>query len=280
MKTRRAYTKKTLIIAMLLLCAILLSACGDAYTKYSAAYKKISANGGINANITTNLTMDGETKTYSGNMKIDNKNNLLYYEMSSDGNTTTQFSDGSYLYVDRGSEKIKYSLSGGKPSDTPSQQSGGKPEETPTFSSTDFLNQFASFLDAGKIKELGLLDPMNKTAVTKTSQNGNTYTLEVSDAVVKKFLNTMAVNESGSSETVQITDLKNFKYTATVKNDIVTGVTYAGDVSVNVPASIMSSGSAADYSLSLDIKIDFVDPGSAVTVTLPATDEFKEVSGF
>ena len=280
MKNGRSNPKKSLIIAMLLLCAILLAACGDAYTSYSAAYKNISANGGIEAKIATTLTMDGETQTYSGNMKIDNKNNRLFYEMSSDGKTTTQFSDGSYLYVDRGGEKIKYSLSGGKPSDTPSQQDGGKPAEAPGFNTSDFLNQFASFLDAGKIKELGLLDPMNKSVVTKTTQDGSTYTLQVSDAVVKKFLNTLAVNESGTSDTVQIKDLKNFKYTATVKDNVVTGVTYSGDVDVNVPASIMSTGSAADYSVSLNIKIDFVNPGSAVTVELPATDEYKEVSGF
>ena len=275
MKKNRTYV----LIAMMLVLSLLLCACGDAYAEYGTAYNKISAAGGIDANMKAVLTLDGETKAYTGNFKVDSKNNLLYYEMTAEGNTTTQFSDGSYLYTSRGDEKTKYSLGGNKPSGTPAANGGGEaPEQgAPEFQTSEFLTEFSSFLEAGKIKELGLLDPIPKTAVSKTTKNGDVYTLEVSDSIVQRFVNNMAVNTAGTGDTVQVKDLKNFSYKATVKNGYVTGTVYSGDVTIVVPASLMSSGAEQEYVVNFTITIDFVNPGQAVTITLPNTDEYREV---
>lgn len=280
MKTKVTLSKGTSVLLLaVLLCALLLCACGsDPYTEYAAAYNKVSANGCIDADINAVLTLDGQTNTYNGNFKVDSKNNLLYYEMTADGNTTTQFSDGSYLYTARGNDKVKYSLSGGKPS-APAAEGGQQPEQdSPEFNTSDFLNEFSSFLEAGKIKELGLLDPIPKAAVTKTVKNGDTYSLTVANSLVERFVNTMAVNQSSSGgDTVQVKDLKNFSYTATVKNGFVKETVYAGDVTVTVPASLMSDGNAQEYTVNFKVTINFNNPGEMVTISLPATDEYREV---
>ncbi len=280
MKNVFRYTRKTLaLLAMLLVCTMLLTACGDAYTEYASAYNKISAGGGIDADMNVTLVMDGETRVFSGNFKVDTTRNILYYQMSSDGETTTQFSDGQYLYVERGSEKIKYALGGQQPSAAPSDKGETPSGDAPTFNTSDFLNEFSSFLDAGKIRELGLLSPIDKAAVTKTTKSGDTYTLEVSNSIVKRFVNTLATN-AGGSDTVQVTDLKNFAYSVTVKDGVVTGANYSGDVAIKVPASLSADGAEQNYSVNLKIQITFVNPGAAVNISLPATDGFKEVSGF
>ena len=280
MKKSYFFSKRiAMLLAIAMLC-VMLTACGDAYSEYASAYNKISANGGINADIKATMVMDGETRVYSGNFKVDNKSNILYYEMTSDGQTTVQFSDGSYLYVQRGNEKIKYALNGEKPAGAQNQRGDAPGTAVPEFNTSDFLNEFASFLDAGKIRELGLLSAVEKAAVSKTTKNGDTYTLDVSESIVKKFINTLAVNQSGNSESVQVKDLQNFKYTVTVKDGIVTACVYSGDVVIGVPASLMADGNAKEYSMKLTINIDFVNPGTAVTVDIPATDEYQQVASF
>lgn len=271
------------IAVMAVLTVFFMSACGggsDDYTEYKAAYNKITANGGLDADIDATVTMDGETNAYYGNFKLDSVNNNLYYEMSANGQTTTQFSDGSYLYTERGNEKVKYALDGStKPTDTPSQDSEDKApqKDAPEFSTSEFLNQFASFLDAGKIKELGLLDPIDKIAVTKTTKDGDTYTLEVSESITKQFLNTM-IQEQAGDDSVKIEDLENFSYTATKSGDYISKVVYSGDTTVTVPASLMSNGKEKEYTLSFKIQISFNNPGSEVTITLPDAKDYHEVT--
>lgn len=274
------------VMVTTLACAFGLAACGggaNAYDEYAAAYNKVSANGGIDADISAQVTMDGETNTYTGNFKVDNGSNTIYYEMSADGETTTQFSDGEYLYTERGDTKSKYALGGSQPSGVPSSQGDGQQpnKEAPEFDTTNFLNEFAGFLDAGKIKELGLLEPIAKAAVSETTKSGETYTLKVSDAIVQKFINTMAVDEAGTDDTVQISDMTNFNYKATESNGVIVSTSYSGDMTVNVPGSLMSDGNDEEYSLSFAIDVDFNNPGDAVSVTIPDdADSYTEVSGF
>jgi hypothetical protein len=269
--------KALLTMAVLLVCAFILSACGgDQYATYSSAYKKLWANGGIDATISADLKMDGITNHYDGNFKVDNTKDILYYEMKTANGSTVQFSDGSYLYTQQGDHKIKYSLKpsgdNGEPT-VPENESG---EGAPEFSSSEFLEQFSSMFEASKIKDLGLFDPIPQAAVVKTTKNGDVYTLDVSDSIVKKFVNTLAVNQAGTDDTVQVTDLKNFKYTATIKNGVVTETTFAGDVIVNVPASLTGSGAAKDYSVNMDIKITFNNAGQLSALRCPIPTVMKK----
>lgn len=268
------------IVAIMTAAGLMLTACGsDAYASYAAAYNKVSENGGMDANIDMTVTMDGTTTQSKGNFKLDtsNNNNILYYEMNVGGSKVTQFSDGKYLYTDSDSGKTKYALDS-KPSGGDKQKSDQK-DAAPAFDASAFLSEFSSCLEAGKIKELGLLSPIQKAAVTNISEKDGVYTLEFSDSVVKKYLNTLIANETQKSggDTLKIDEMTGFSYKAAVKNNVVTDVTYSGTIVVNVPASLMSSGADQSYNMDFTIKVSFVNPGEAVSVTLPSTDDYKEL---
>jgi hypothetical protein len=110
-------------------------------------------------------------------------------------------------------------------------------------------------------------------------KEGDTYKLTFSDALVKKYLNTLVKNETGKSadETIQIDELKDFTYEATEKDGMITDIVYKGTLTVDVPGSLLTSGEDTSYPLDLNIKIKFVNPGEAVSIELPSTDDFEEV---
>lgn len=286
MKKEKAMKKKRIVrcAAILTVSAVMLTACGSGndYNAYATAYKKVTANGGMHADFDVSLKMDGTTTNSEGTFKLDTSdgNNILYYEMNVDGNTVTQFSDGSYIYTESGGHKTKYALNA-KPSassdrDEVSQKdaaSGG------SFNTEQFLSEFSSFMEAGKIKELGLLSPIERAAVTGVSEKNGVYTLSFSDSLVKKYLNTMIENEtqSSSGDTLSIDEMNNFTYQATVKDGIVTNVQYSGTIVVKVPGSLMASGEETSYDMDFTIKITFINPGDAVEVTIPSTDGYEEL---
>lgn len=267
--------------ALILSCLTLASCSGDAYGSYAAAYKKVSANGGMCAEFDLTLEMDGVKTETEGKFSLDTSDgkNILYYEMEVDGSEIIQFSDGEYLYTDTDGHKIKYALNSKPSASSDKEEVAQKNDSDSVFDTEQFLNEFSSFLEAGKIKELGLLSPIEKAAVTDVSVENNVYTLSFSDKLVQKYLNIMIANETQSTDgdTLNIDELKNFKYTATVTGDIVTDVVYSGVITVEVPASLMASGEAASYEMDLEIAITFVNPGEAVEVEIPSTDGYQEV---
>lgn len=267
------------IIAVLVLSAVLLTACGsDPYSEYAAAYNKVTANGGLDANLTATLTMDGSTVNCTGNFKVNTSKNTMYYTLTTGDDVVTQYSDGSYLYTEQDGHKIRYSLNAKPEQSTAQDKKGQKEASSSVFNTSEFLKEFSSFLEAGKIREMGLFTPIAKAAVNKTEKSGDVYTLKVSETLVKQFLNTLAQSESSSGgSTVQITKLENFGYSATVQNNIVTGVTYSGNVTVKVPASLMASGADTEYSLEFTIKTSFNNPGSAVTIDIPSTEGYETI---
>lgn len=270
------------IIAAVSACVMLTACGGNEYGSYASAYNKVTANGGMNANFLLTLEMDGVETVTNGSFKLDTSDgkNILYYEMNVDGNKIVQFSDGQYIYTEADGHKTKYALNT-KPT------AGGDKNEAEqknnnsagSFNTEAFLSEFSSFLEAGKIKELGLLSPIEKNAITDISVDGNVYSLSFSDNLVKKYLNIIIANETNKSggDTLQINELKDFAYKATVSDGIVTNTEYSGVLTVNVPASLMADGTAASYEMDLDIDITFVDPGSAVEVVLPSTDGFQQI---
>ena len=281
MKTNNVMGKIIAAVLTATLAASVLTACGGGseYNGYASAYNKVTANGGMEAKFDVHLTMDGDEVTSNGNFKLDTSsgNNILYYEMTTGENDIIQFSDGEYIYTDMGDSKSKYKL-GTKPSggDSGKEETKGSSGE---FNTNAFLNEFSSFLEAGKIKELGLLSPIEKAAISSIKKEGDTYKLTFSDALVKKYLNTLVQNETGkdADETIQIDELDDFTYTATEKDGVLTGVTYDGILKVNVPGSLLSDGEDKQYDLVMDIDITFVNPGSKVEISLPSTDGFDEV---
>lgn len=268
----------------------MLTACSGTndYSNYASAYKKVTANGGMNADFDLTLKMDGVTTKSNGNFKLDTSggNNILYYSMKTDGDEIIQFSDGSNIYTESDGHKTKYALNS-KPSASGDKSEVKKKDEQSNgngnFNSTEFLKEFSSFLEAGKIKEMGLLSPIEQAAIKSISADGSsgnqTFTLEFSESLVKKYLNIMIENQTGKSgsNALTIDEISNFSYKATSKDGVITGTVYSGVMKVTVPASLMSSGEQTNYDLDFTIDISFNDPGSSVSITLPSTDGFESI---
>ena len=74
--------KTTKGIMLLTVASMVLTGCGagGAYSGYSSAYNKVTANGGLDADFDVTITMDGETSNDTGNFKLDTSdgNNILY----------------------------------------------------------------------------------------------------------------------------------------------------------------------------------------------------------
>jgi hypothetical protein len=224
--------------------------------------------------------MDGTTTKSTGNFLLDTSdgNNVLYYEMEVNGKSTVQFSDGEYLYTNTDGHQTKYALNA-KPSASGDREESSQKDSGGAFNTTAFLEEFSGFMEAGKIKELGLLSPIDKATITEIKESNGVYTLSFSENLIKNYLNILVANEtqSSSGDTLQIDELNNFVYTATVSDGIVTGTTYSGTIVVNVPANLMESGEAASYDLDFVIDITFQNPGDSVTITLPSTDGYEEL---
>lgn len=287
----KKFTGKTISAAVAAVMAMtMFTACGGSeYSSYASAYKKVTANGGMNADFALTLKMDGVTTESDGNFKLDTSdgNNILYYTMKVDGEDIIQFSDGSYIYTESDGHKTKYALNS-KPSASSErddvQQKDAQSSGTGTFNSSEFLKEFSSFLEAGKIKELGLLSPIDQAAIKSIKSEGSsdnqTFNLEFSENLVKKYLNIMIENETGKSggEALSIDEMTDFSYVAQAKDGVITGTVYSGVIKVTVPASLMSTGEQTTYDMDFNIDIDFVDPGSKVTVSLPSTDGYELIS--
>ena len=107
--------------------------------------------------------------------------------MDIDGNKVIQFSDGEYIYTEADGHKTRYAINT-KPS------AGGDRNEVEqkdnnsagSFNTEAFLSEFSSFLEAGKIKELGLLSPIEKNAVSGISEDGGVYTLTFSESLSQR----------------------------------------------------------------------------------------------
>ena len=262
----------TVLIAMFL-CISLMGVCfADAYSEYLNAYTALIGNGRLDADIKAHVSMADATSDYSGNMKVDFGKNLMMYDMACGDMKISTFTDGKTIYTESNGKKTCFSMD--KSSDSGRTAPAGN-SEAPEFTVQDFINNFSSVLEPGKIAELGLLSPINGAVVSSTDKSGNNYKLNISDSLAKVFLNTMS-GQVMEGDAVTFTDMKNLGYTATIENNVVTATSYSGDVSVHVPGSLISTGSDADYSLSFVIDISFNNPGSEPEFQLPSTDGYEE----
>lgn len=284
--------KKRRMEAVLLSAAMaigILGGCGStsAYSGYESAYQKMTAAGGLETNFTLCLDGDGTQMESTGNMTLKNEGNAtkLYYEMKVGDKKIIQFSDGSAIYTDDGTNKTKFSIAGeGKKPEKSENESGGREkEEASEFNTQAFIQEFSGMLEAGKIKELGILDQIPEKYVKNTSSEKNgantIYTLTFTEALVKNFLNILVRDQvKDSDNALTFGDLKDFTYTATANGDgVLCGISYAGTVSVTVPAGLMTSGEAKTFELTIDLLLDIVNPGEPVELTLPDTSGYQEL---
>lgn len=266
-----------MVVVGVMLASSLTFCLADAHSEYLNAYLNLMENGLVDANINLDLTMDGTTSNYSGNMKIDNSKDIMYYEMTCNGQSIVTFTDGSYLYTEVDGEKTKFSLDQSAGENQAEPEAPQDQDSKPEFTVQDFVNNFSSLLEPGKIAQLGLLSPVDKNYVVDTEKDGNTYKLIIADGLAQYFLNTVSENASADdSAVVTFPSIKDFSYVATVENGVVTGVVYSGEMTVHVPGSLMSSDTDAEYQMGFNINITFNNPGNEASFELPSTEGFTE----
>ena len=195
--------KTPLVLALALMMALACAACGgtgDAYSGYSEAYKKTSSVGSLN--VVFELTVDNgdESMQSGGNMKM-NSSNEVYYEMAINGKEILQYVQNGQIhtFID-GTEQVSSTdkTDQGPEKADPNGGEGQANEKTDntSFDTSKFLEEFSGMMEAGKIKEMGVLDPIPSRYVkniTAEKSGGDTvYTMTFPEEFLKTLLGTMA----------------------------------------------------------------------------------------
>ena len=282
--------QKMIGVAAIVVMLASLSGCGnktsDAYSGYEAAYKAMTKSGGLETNFTLELEGDGTSFDSIGNMKLVNESNTtkLYYEMEVGDDTIIQFSDGEYVYTDDGENKTKLAIGNGtKQPERKEDNRLAEKEDGSEFNTEAFFQEFSGMLEAGKIKEMGILDQTPKKyvkEVTATDQGEETkYEFSFSDQMVEMFLNIMIQDQVKNGEnTLTFGNLENFVYDATENKDgAIREIHYAGNIDVTVPAALMNSGEEKVFELSIDLKLEVVNPGESIELEFPDTNGYEEI---
>jgi len=134
----------------------------SAYTRYSDAFNNLpQAVKYIDLDTSVRCTADGRTVAADANLQLDNGGSRLMYTGTVDGVPFTQFTDGSYMYLDYKWEKTKYQFGTASPL-----------EDTADFSVDNYIRNFVSLIDEQSFMQLGLLWKMNNRDVE--TSNGTT----------------------------------------------------------------------------------------------------------
>lgn len=274
--------KKLLATILVGGCMLTMSACtpgGDAYTGYSNAYKKMSETGSLN--VLFNLKVDDGTQTMSstGNMKMNSKNEV-YYEMTINGKSIVQYvQNGQVHTIVDGTEQVSSTSNTDKGTDKANMEGGeGAPNEKTDntgFNSAKFLEEFSGILEAGKIKEMGVMDPISSKYISKitSSESGSdtVYTMTFPDEFLRILLNNMVKEQvQTSGGTLSFDSLKDFQCIAKENsNGYLYSIEYKGYTTVTVPGDYTSSGSSETFDLHIDLVMEMQNPGTAVEVVIP-----------
>ncbi len=269
------------IISVMLLGTLLMAGCGgkDAYTDYNNAYKKTASPGSLNVEFSLTVDSGDGDMDSSGNMKMNNKGEV-YYEMEINGKEIMQYVEGGqvHTFVD-GQEQITFTSDKNKGAQKADPDGGqGRPNEKTdgtSFNTEKFMEEFSGFLEAGKIKEMGVLDPIPSKyikEITVTEQSGKKiYTMIFPDEFLQILLNAMIAEQVGdNSNGVQFSNLKDFTCVSKENTDgYLNYIQYKGYTTVTVPADYMADGKEKSFDLSIDLEMDIVNPGTAVDVIIP-----------
>lgn len=271
------------LCAMILVggCLMSMSACGggDAYSGYNSAYKKMSETGSLN--VLFSLEVDDGTQTMSstGNMKM-NSQNEVYYEMTINGKDIMQYVQNGevHTFVD-GEEQIASTNNTNQGPERANPEGGqGEPNEktdSTGFNSEKFLEEFSSILEAGKIKEMGVMDPISKNYISKitSSESGSDtiYTMTFPDEFLRVLLNKMVKEQvQTSGGTLSFDSLKDFECIAKENSSgYLYSIEYKGYTTVTVPGDYTNSGSEESFDLYIDLVMEIQNPGTAVEVVIP-----------
>ena len=266
------------VVVVVVIAAAALLFTSSAYSGYSSAFNKTTKSGAMEYNTGVKATMDGTTKTATGNMKIQNlgKSDVKFINtLDINGQEIKQYTDGAYIYQDDGQTQTKYKV-GSKPP---------MPEKPGDFNMEYYVQEFSSLLDASKLKELNIAD---KTAqnyvkkITKKSSGGETeYDITLASQLVQDLANA-AINSAGddsSQANPTISKVNSFTYTAMENSSkYINKIIYTADFDMVFPAAL-TGGSDETKNIKLELTLDIVNPGQTVTVSLPADlSNYQELS--
>lgn len=268
--------KVVLAISLAIIIAMSLSACGGPYSQYSAAYNKTSQNKSMNAQFSLKLTVDGEDTNSTGNFKMNSAGDI-YYEMKLNGKDIVQYKDKDTIHTLVDGNDSSFNINDKKDNkkyDVDNEGKGNEKDNNSNFDQNKFLDEFSGMLEIGKIKELGILDPIpNKyiRSIKSTEYNGgNKYEMTFPDEFLEKLLNTIVAEQSSGSSPLSFSSFKDFSYLVTENADgFMDGMEYKGYTTVTVPGKLMTDGNEKNFDLYIDLIVNIVDPGSDVTFTLP-----------
>lgn len=259
-----------------------LTACGsnsDVYSSYSSAYKKTASVGSLHAQFGLAVEKDGQTIESKGNMKMNAKNEV-YYEMEINGKQIMQYVKNGevHTFVD-GNEQIS-STSDKENGVQRADPDGGEGQSNEKadgtgFNTDKFLEEFSGVLEAGKIKELGILDPIDSKyikEITMTEEGSEkVYTMTFPNEFLNILLDVLVdeqVNSYGTA--IKFSDLKDFQCISKENSSgYLYFIEYKGYTTVTVPADLTADGKETSFDLYIDLQAELQNPGTAVDVVIP-----------
>lgn len=125
---------------------------GNTYGDYEEAYMALMAPGSLNTDITLVLNMEEETVRAEGNMKMD-QSGAMYFELEMGDKKVTQYAKDGKLYSDVDGAKEVYDTSEKNAQKPVPKDGDARKEEGSGFSTTEFMEEFASMLEAGKYRK-------------------------------------------------------------------------------------------------------------------------------
>lgn len=273
--------KKAICICVCLVMIFSLAACGksDAYSSYSKAFSKTAEPKSLHILFDLALDDGSETVTSTGDMKV-NANNEVYYEMTLNGKDIVQYvKNGTIHTLVDGKEQT--STTDNKDSGTeranPEGGKGKANEKTDNsgFNVEKFLEEFSGMLEAGKIKQTGVLDPIPsryiKEIKTEKSGSNTLYTMTFPDEFLSALLKVLTEEQTKSTGmALEFSKLKDFVCVSRENSSgYLDAIEYKGYTTVKVPAELMDSGKEESFDLHIDLNMEIQNPGSAVEVVIP-----------
>ena len=143
--------------------------------------------------------------------------------------------------------------------------------EGTSFNTEKFLEEISGMLEAGKIKEMGVLDPIPSKYIKEITEKDGVYTITFPDEFLNTFLDIIVAEQIDLDGTgIEFSKLKNFKCISKENSDgYLNSIQYKGTTTVTVPADLMESGKEETFELDINLKIKIKNPGKAVDVEIP-----------
>ncbi|MCL2461203.1 MAG: hypothetical protein FWF44_00930 [Defluviitaleaceae bacterium] len=281
---------KTKQIVLLAACVVVVAAITllvvygtSAYTRYSDAFNNLpKTTKYLDMDASLNFTVDGNTTTASGNLLLDNDGQKYLYSGNMAGTDFKQFTDGQYMYLDTGANKIQYQSGTTSPL-----------EDTSDFSVDNYIHNYAALIDLSNMEScFGQFGPMSKlsqyasasstgTTVSaqiknisrKTTGSGYEYTVTLTDSYRDSIFNAITAVQSDWTQKPDA-QLATMSYIMdTDSNNLVTATAVTLNMNVTFDAT-MTGTTSVTKNIDMTFKFTINSMNKTLTFDVPATDGF------